>query len=107
MRSSQLDLKKYDTDKIENEYLKWYDPIFEPFVQKKITLCELGVKNGGSLLLWKDYFPFATIVGIDIRLPEGFQSVERVHVYKGSQADLQFLSGVANEIVPGGGSTSL
>jgi len=100
MRSSRLDLGKYDSDKIENRYLDWYSPFLEPFINKKIVLLELGVYKGGSLLLWRDYFPLGTIVGIDIKLQESFQNVERIHVFEGSQADIQFLSRVANEIAP-------
>jgi len=73
MRSLQLDLGKYDSYKIENRYLKQYDPILEPFLEKKIVLLELGVHKGGPPLLWRDYFPQATIAGIDISLPKGFQ----------------------------------
>jgi hypothetical protein len=68
LRSLELSLDKYDSDKINHGYLKEYDPIFEPYVQKKIALLELGVENGGSLLLWRDYFPLGTIAGIDIKL---------------------------------------
>ena len=102
MRSSELDLGKYDTDKIANHYLAWYDPILEPFLKKKIDLLELGIYKGGSLLLWRDYFLNSNIVGIDIKIPEDFQGTERIHVYKGSQTDLQFLSSVANETAPEG-----
>ena len=102
MRSSQLSLEQYDTDKITNQYLDRYDPILEPWVEKKLTLLELGVDKGGSLLLWRDYFPFGTIVGIDIKLPRDFQPTERIHLFQGSQADLQFLSRVSNEIAPDG-----
>lgn len=36
MRSLELSLDKYDSDKIRDlNYLKEYDPIFEPYVQKK------------------------------------------------------------------------
>lgn len=102
MRSSQLDLGKYDSDKIDNHYLEWYDPILAPFLEKKIALLELGVLKGGSLLLWRDYFPQATIAGIDINPPKDFQSAEHIHIFEGSQADPQFLSRVANEIAPEG-----
>ncbi len=64
MRSSQLPLEQYDSDKIANRYLDRYDPILEPWLDKKIVLLELGVHKGGSLILWRDYFPFGTIVGI-------------------------------------------
>lgn len=103
MRSSQLCLEQYQTtDKITNRYLEEYDPILEPWVEKNITLLEVGVGKGGSLLLWRDYFPFGTIVGIDIRLPSEFQPAERIHLFQGSQTDRQFLSRVSNEIAPGG-----
>jgi len=102
MRSTQRSLEQYHSDKIANHYLEQYDPILEPWVQKKIVLLELGVYQGGSLLLWRDYFPQGTIVGIDIRLPPEFRPPERVHVYQGSQADPQFLSRVARQIAPEG-----
>jgi len=103
MRSLELSLDKYDSDKIRDlDYLKEYDPIFEPYVQKKIALLELGVFKGGSLLLWRDYFPFGTIAGIDIKLPNGFDLGERIHIFEGNQADPQFLSQVANNVAPEG-----
>ena len=102
MRSTQLSLEQYDSDKIVNRYLEIYDPIFEPWTAKKIVLLELGISKGGSLLLWRDYFPLSTIVGIDRRLPKGFQSTKRIHVFEGNQADPKFLSRVANEIAPDG-----
>jgi len=100
VRSLELSLDKYNIEK--TSYLEKYDPIFEPYVQKKITLLELGVLQGGSLLLWRDYFPFGTIVGIDIKLPDGFDPGERVHIFEGNQADPQFLSQVAKKVAPEG-----
>jgi hypothetical protein len=95
-------LTQYDSDKITNGYLRWYDPIFEPWVNKKIILLELGVYKGGSLLLWRDYFPYATVVGIDLNLPKDFKPGNRIHLFEGSQTDIQFLSRTANEIAPDG-----
>jgi hypothetical protein len=102
MRSSQLDLAKYDSDKIANRYLERYDPILEPMIEKKIVLLELGVLEGGSLLLWRDYFPLGTIVGIDVSPPKNFRPGERIHTFEGNQADRRFLSHVANLTAPGG-----
>lgn len=103
MRSSQLSLDQYDSDKITLGYLERYDPIFEPWVNTKVVLLELGVLRGGSLLLWRDYFPLGTIVGIDIKPPkQGAKPPERIHIFKGSQDDPKFLSRVANETAPGG-----
>lgn len=102
MRSSQLNLEQYDTDKVANRYLDRYDTVFEPWFAKEITLLELGVSEGGSLLLWRDYFPLGRIVGIDIKIPKDFHPPDRVHVFEGSQADPYFLSWVANETAPNG-----
>ena len=102
MRSKQLLLDKYDSDKITNRYLEEYDPIFEPLVQKDIKLLELGIYKGGSLLLWRDYFPNGTVAGIDIKLPKGLESEERIQLFNGSQTDTGFLSEVADKIAPDG-----
>ena len=34
---------------------------------KKINILEIGVDNGDSLRLWREYFPNANICGIDIK----------------------------------------
>ncbi len=102
MRSRQLDLGRYDTDKVENRYLEWYDPVLAQWVDQDVKLLEIGIHKGGSLLLWRDYFPSGTIVGVDIKPPEDFAPAERIHIFEGSQADLRFLSEVANKIAPEG-----
>ena len=105
MRSQQLDLEQYgDSDKkvLLPIFLKCYEPVLAKFVDKEIKLLELGIFKGGSLLLWRDYFPQGTIAGIDIRIPENFTGGERIKVFKGSQADTGLLTRVANEVAPGG-----
>ena len=103
MRSTQLNLEQYPTDKVTNKYLEVYDPIFTPLVDQEIKLLELGVYAGGSLLLWKDYFPHSTVAGIDHKLPGNtIGQTERIRLFEGSQTDKKFLSQVANEIAPAG-----
>jgi len=102
MRSRQLNLDTYNTDKTKFGYLDVYDQILIPWVDKEITLLEIGIDRGGSLELWRDYFPRGTIVGIDLKLPERFVPGERIQVFEGSQADERFLSKVANKTAPDG-----
>jgi hypothetical protein len=102
MRSEELDLSVYDTDKIQHHYLEVYDPVLSPWTDKDVKLLEIGVRRGGSLQLWRDYFPKGMIVGIDIELPQDFIPGERIQLFKGSQADTQFLSQVAAKMVPKG-----
>ena len=101
MRSRLLDLTKYNTDKIQHRYLEVYDPMFSEYLDRDINLLELGILQGGSLLLWKDYFPKAQIFGVDLNAPEQLNSEDRIKVFSGMQQDKNFLTSVANN-VPGG-----
>src|SRR4029077_19083825 len=102
IRSKELNLESYNTDKIKHRYLDVYDPILAPWVGKEIKLLEIGIHKGGSLQLWRDYFQLGVIIGIDIKLPEHFVLGERIQIFKGSQSDKQFLSEVANKVAPEG-----
>lgn len=44
----------------------YYDRIMPTYRDKEITLLEIGTGHGGSLILWNDYFPNATIYGADV-----------------------------------------
>jgi len=101
MRSQLLDLKKYKTDKVQHGYLKIYDPIFSDYADKEINLLELGILNGGSLFLWRDYFPKGQIFGIDLNAPEQLNDEERIRVFSGSQQDENFLTRVAKNALNG------
>ncbi len=102
MRSTELSLEKYNSDKISSGYLARYDIFFEDWIDKPVNLLELGVHRGGSLLLWHDYFLSGTITGVDIKLPKDFEAKERIHLYEGSQTDTKFLSDVARRVAPNG-----
>lgn len=102
MRSKQLDLSRYDTDKITHGYLDSYDPILSRWADREIRLLEIGIRKGGSLQLWRDYFPRGVIAGIDLLLPEHFLPGERIQVFQGSQSDTRFLSEVADKMAPEG-----
>ena len=102
MPGKELSLDKYDSDKISSHCLDKYDRILSPWVQKPIVLLELGIYKGGSLLLWRDYFPHGKIVGIDLAIPKDFTGADRINMFEGDQADTQFLSRIANQMAPDG-----
>jgi hypothetical protein len=70
-------------------YLIEYHRVFESFKGKLIRLLELGVQNGLSILMWKEYFQGrAEIVGIDISpRPARFPDDPRVSFFQGGQDD--------------------
>jgi 23S rRNA U2552 (ribose-2'-O)-methylase RlmE/FtsJ len=55
----------YNTDKYSLGYLEHF---YDGFFQKNHVdrLLEIGVRGGGSVRLWKDLFPSAEIIGVDV-----------------------------------------
>jgi hypothetical protein len=62
----------HGTDKVEHGYLGYYRRHFASIRFRQQLVFEIGVGGveksapGGSLPLWRDYFPRSTIVGIDL-----------------------------------------
>lgn len=91
----------YETDKIIGHYYtQHYYSHFKKMRYKKINLLEIGVggyknpKSGGdSLRMWKTYFPFAQIYGIDI-YDKKLLEEKRIKIFQGSQIDSKFLDDV-------------
>ncbi len=54
------------TDKGFHGYLPIYERLFSPLRDSPLPVLEIGVGNGGSLRVWRDYFPNAEVHGIDI-----------------------------------------
>jgi SAM-dependent methyltransferase len=54
------------TDKdAHHSYFDVYQAMFESRQEDPISLLELGIYKGGSLLLWKEFFPQGKIFGVD------------------------------------------
>jgi len=93
---------RHITDKcsLEHDYLHKYERLFEPFRDAPLTLLEIGVFNGGSLRLWEEYFPCATIVGLDIdpacKQYEGGRRVVEI----GSQSDAAAIEIIGRKYKP-------
>ena len=96
-----LDFKKYGALKAE-DYMRNYETYFGKLTQEEIKLLELGVHEGGSLLMWRDYFRKGTIVGLDFKKNMDQNLPDRVKVYCGKQQDVQLLDRLAKENAPSG-----
>jgi len=83
--------KKYYS-KGKSHFLKIYEDYFFPFKNKKINILEIGVYEGKSLMIWKDYFPKANIIGLDL-LSYNFK-IKRIFTFQGDQTDTKFLLGL-------------
>ena len=57
--SDIFDIQRYQTDKNDLGYIdNFYDDFFMKLKNNPITMLEIGVYNGGSIQLWKDYLHF-------------------------------------------------
>ena len=61
------------------------DPILLPRLDEEINLLELGMYQGRSLDLWRDYFPQGTLVGMDLKLPANFAPGDRIQLFEGAR----------------------
>ena len=68
--------KKYDTDKSSQRtnvsdyrhchpYTLFYESIFKNKKNENLKIAELGILDGGSLLMWKEYFTTSEIYGFE------------------------------------------
>jgi len=85
---------KAGTDKssLRHNYLPAYEQHLAPYREQPITLLELGVLDGASLRMWRDWLPAATIVGLDHKQPI---SVTGCTILHGEQDDPAAIGRVA------------
>lgn len=74
-----------------NSYFPVYENLFFRFKDKPIVFIEIGVLNGGSLFMWRDYFGNkAKIIGIDLN-PEAKRWQEYgFDIFIGDQSEPNF-----------------
>ncbi len=72
------DTTYFRTDKNStHSYLPLYDDLLKPIKDTAINILEIGVRHGGSIKLWLDYFTKGTIYGCDI-VGEGSERTEKL-----------------------------
>lgn len=82
-----------------HHYFEVYDRHFSKYRGRKITIVEVGVQDGGSLQMWRDYFGCdARIIGIDINPECRKLETEGFDIYIGSQDDREFWKAFKKQI---------
>ena len=87
--------KKYPSTKNISGFIELYEKYFSRFQKSEINILEIGVDEGHSLRIWREFFPKAKICGIDI-LEKKF-TIENVEILKGDQSDFNFLESLINK----------
>jgi hypothetical protein len=93
---------QYGTDKgsRNHNYTRHYDALFASRRQEPITFLELGVQEGASLRMWRDYFPKAALLGVDIDERCLASADDRISIHIGDQSDPVFLNDLTNDFGP-------
>lgn len=85
---------KYGTDKLDHGYIPFYETHL-PKNPKKIL--EIGVKEGKSIRMWREYFPDAEIHGLDLFAEFPVPEISGVTFWTGNQLDYNILAKLRNE----------
>lgn len=89
----------YETDKTIHGLIPEYEHIFNEIKDKPLNILEVGIYQGGSLLWMYEYFPNATIFGIDLTIPDKIAN-DRITMIKADQNDSAALSALGREVGP-------
>ena len=79
-----------------SSYFQVYTDLFHKFkgiskAKNRITFVEIGVLDGGSLFMWRDFFgKKARIIGIDLNPRAKSLEKEGFEIYIGNQSDSKF-----------------
>tara|TARA_B110001450_G_scaffold81790_1_gene77595 strand:- start:281 stop:1138 length:858 start_codon:yes stop_codon:yes gene_type:complete len=74
-----------------DNYFEVYEKVLKRFENKKITIVEIGVGNGGSLFMWKSFFKEnSRIIGIELNPDAKKLEKHGFEIYIGDQTDKNF-----------------
>ena len=97
-----------------DNYFEIYEASLKKFINKKVTLVEIGVGNGGSLFMWKKFLGSkAKIIGIDLNPDAKKFEKFGFKIFIGDQADPNFWkkfyikNGKIDILIDDGGHTNL
>ena len=106
MRSKYLSIKW-------SSYFQVYDSVLEKYRGTPVTFVEIGVLNGGSLFMWRDYLgDSARIIGIDLNPTAKKWESHGFEIFLGNQSDPAFWNdffavvGPVDVLVDDGGHTN-
>ena len=83
-------------------YLLEYEKALRPILHRDVSVLELGVAFGGSLLMWRDYFQGGPVIGVDVNTITMDDPSGRIRTYAGYQQDVILLTNIARTHAPDG-----
>lgn len=84
-----------------DSYFSVYEKLLEKYIGKPIVFVEVGIFNGGSLFMWREYFgPSARIIGIDLNPVAKDWEKFGFEIHIGDQSDSGFWDSFYKEVGP-------
>ena len=82
-----------------NHYLDIYHQYLYKFIDQKVSIAEVGVYSGGSLLMWRNYFgDNCTVYGVDILEDCKKFENEYTKIFLGDQGDEALWNRIRDEV---------
>ena len=94
-----------NTDKsFDHQYIHIYESLFEPIRSRVKNILEIGIWQGDSHKMWRDYFPSATVYGIDVNIDscktlENQQRIESIYGDAYSQDILNLFKDIQFDVI--------
>ena len=80
-------------------YFNVYDQLLSKYRDKSIVFLEIGILDGGSLFMWRDFFgPQARIIGVDLNPEAKKWEEEGFEIFIGDQGSAEFWKNTLNTI---------
>ena len=90
--------RTHGPSKLPGDYLRRYAPLLEPIRLVVTNVLEVGVEDGHSLRMWRDYFPNATINGVDVDPRARSHEGDRIRVWIADSTDPAQMERVVHEV---------
>jgi hypothetical protein len=90
--------RKYGPTKRNHGYLPFYWMHLRDIRTRVRGVCEIGLQGDRSLRMWEEFFPNATIYGIDVDPANRRFEGDRRRVFIGDQGDAAFLGRFLREV---------
>lgn len=88
--------KATDKDTVHS-YLDTYESLFRSRKDAVINIMEIGILDGGSIRLWRDYFQNATVTALDIS-PKYFYDSNRIRVFTGDAYTTDMITKLSDRV---------
>ncbi|TWB41177.1 class I SAM-dependent methyltransferase [Nitrospirillum pindoramense] len=93
---------KYATDKASNfhDFLNLYERVLATRRLEPVNIIEIGVYDGASVKMWREYFPNGRVVGVDINPAAATFADDGIQIEISDQSNMECLLSICRKYGP-------